>query len=341
MRNNIAEIQKAFGEQAAGFNGAGYHLSKAEYTDYMVKRTNTRKTDKLLEVAAGTCICGRAFAPQVAQVTCLDATPAMLEVGKEESEKAGIDNITFVKGVAEELPFLDNSFDIVISRLAFHHFVNPNEIFAEMKRVLKPGGKLVLMDMTVEKEELREEVDRIEQMRDFSHVRDLSREEMLQLYKENGMTVSIQEQIDIPVVLERWMDLTHTPQEKRAEITALMEDDLAGKAVTGFAPYRKDGKIYFNHHWVFNLGKKNLKCFNETEIDNPKFPKLSRRAKFLKESEGGMMVMCDVMEEYMAEERKKFSILIGSMIKNNDSDKIEQLQNPEFLQEMLHKYGLE
>lgn len=58
-----------------------------------------------------------------------------------------------------------------------------------------------------------------------------------------------------------------------------------------------------------------MKCFSETEIDNPKFPKLSRRAKFLKESEGGMMVMCDVMEEYMAEERKKFLTLIGSMIK--------------------------
>ena len=84
-----------------------------------------------------------------------------------------------------------------------------------------------------------------------------------------------------------------------------------------------------------------MKCFSETEIDNPKFPKLSRRAKFLKESEGGMMVMCDVMEEYMAEERKKFLTLIGSMIKNNDSDKIEQLHDPEFLQDMRHKYGLE
>ena len=57
------------------------------------------------------------------------------------------------------------------------------------------------------------------------------------------------------------------------------------------------------------------------------------------------MVMCGVMEEYMAEERgkerTKFSTLINYMIKNNDSDKIEQLQDPEFLQEMLHKYGLE
>ena len=94
-----------------------------------------------------------------------------------------------------------------------------------------------------------------------------------------------------------------------------------------------------------------MKCFNETEIDNPKFPKLSRRAKFLKESEGGMMIMCDVMEEYMEQarqeerekaqkEKQQLLDLITRMSQNGDCDKIEQLQNPEFLQEMLNKYGL-
>ncbi len=97
--------------------------------------------------------------------------------------------------------------------------------------------------------------------------------------------------------------------------------------------------------------RKLMKCFNETEIDNPKFPKLSRRAKFLKESEGGMMIMCDVMEEYMEQarqeerekaqkEKQQLLDLITRMSQNGDSDKIEQLQNPEFLQEMLNKYGL-
>lgn len=97
--------------------------------------------------------------------------------------------------------------------------------------------------------------------------------------------------------------------------------------------------------------RKLMKCFNETEIDNPKFPKLSRRAKFLKESEGGMMIMCDVMEEYMEQarqeerekaqkEKQQLLDLITRMSQNGDSDKIEQLQNPEFLREMLNKYGL-
>ena len=99
-----------------------------------------------------------------------------------------------------------------------------------------------------------------------------------------------------------------------------------------------------------------MKCFNETEIDNPKFPRLTQRAKFLKESEGGMMVMCDVMEEYMEQARqeerekarkekqegeKRLLMLVARMSQNGDSDKIEQLQNPEFLQEMFRKYHLE
>lgn len=63
------------------------------------------------------------------------------------------------------------------------------------------------------------------------------------------------------------------------------------------------------------------------------------------------MIMCDVMEEYMEQarqeerekaqkEKQQLLDLITRMSQNGDSDKIEQLQNPEFLQEMLNKYGL-
>lgn len=255
-RNNIKEIQKAFGEQAQGFDAGNYHLSKAEYQEYMIKRTEPESTDNLLEVAAGTCICGRAFAPYVKQVTCLDATSAMLEVGKKEAEHTGISNITFVKGIAEELPFLDNSFDIVISRLAFHHFVNPEEIFKEMKRVLKPGGKLVLMDMAPQKEELRTQIDELEQMRDFSHVKELTTKEMRSLYEENNMELVTQELINVPVSVEGWMELTHTPEETKEVLREKIKSDIEGKSDTGFLPYLKEKELYFDHHWIFNMGIK-------------------------------------------------------------------------------------
>ena len=76
----------------------------------------------MLEVAAGICACGRALAPLSGNVVCLDMTSAMLSAGKAEAEKANLSKYDACTGDAMELPFLDNSFDIVLSRLAFHHF---------------------------------------------------------------------------------------------------------------------------------------------------------------------------------------------------------------------------
>lgn len=260
QNEQLSAIHKSFEAQANRFDSDKYHLSKQEYQDYMITKTCPSKTDNILEVAAGTCICGRAFAPHVGHVTCLDTTPAMLEVGKKECEKANIRNITLVTGNAEELPFLDDSFDIVISRLAFHHFVNGTEIFTEMKRVLKPDGKLVLVDMIAGNEDLRDEVDRIETLRDNSHVKNLSISEMQNLYLQSGMTLESQELTEIPVSLEKWMDLTGTPEHIKQGIRKLMIEDINGKTVTGFSPYYKQDEIYFSHHWVFNLGKKASTC---------------------------------------------------------------------------------
>lgn len=216
--SNLESLYKSFGTQAANFESNKYHLSKKEYVDYAIKKSEPKKSDKLLEVAAGTCILGRAFSKYVAQVTCLDVTTAMLEIGKKESEKENINNIIFVKGFAEKLPFLDNSYDIVISRLAFHHFSNPIPIFAEMKRVLKDNGKLILIDMIPRDISLRDEIDRIETIRDNSHVRELSLEEMTKLYNDNNLKLEIQESNEIPVDLESWMELTKTPEDSRKNI---------------------------------------------------------------------------------------------------------------------------
>lgn len=149
--SNQAEIREAFSRQAGNFESNRMNFSNKEYLSYAVSKIAPQKTNTVLEVAAGTCACGRAIAPFVTKVTCLDMTPAMLSVGKEAAEKEHIENLHFVIGDAAELPFTDGSFDIVLSRFAFHHFPNIEQPFAEMVRVLKPGGKLVLIDMEAAK----------------------------------------------------------------------------------------------------------------------------------------------------------------------------------------------
>ena len=97
-------------------------FSKKEYLDYTVKCMGLKEADIVLEAAAGTCACGRSIATFVESVKCLDATEAMLDVARKEAESVGILNIEFIEGLVENIPFENETFDIVLSRLAFHHF---------------------------------------------------------------------------------------------------------------------------------------------------------------------------------------------------------------------------
>ena len=159
-------------------------------------------------------------------------------------------------GDAAELPFPDNRFEIVFSRLAFHHFSDTKQAFAEMVRVLKPGGKLVLIDLEAAEEPWRETEDRIEKLRDPSHVRNLSCADMRELYLAHGLSISQCETVRMPTILQNWLEHTKTPALIQSEIQGLMEDELAGGRKTGFAPYRKGSDIRFDQRWVLVIGTK-------------------------------------------------------------------------------------
>lgn len=254
--SNAVAIQKSFTKQAKNFETKSMNFTSGEYLEHMVSCANPQRSDSVLEVAAGTCICGRSLAPFVKNVTCLDMTTAMLAVGKDEAEKQGFCNIDFVQGDAEKLPFSDNSFDIIISRLAFHHFPNPKRCFSEMERVLRAGGKLIVIDMEAAEEALRNTEDEIETLRDASHMRNLSREEFTEMFRDNHLTLTTIDCTEIPVSLSAWLTLTNTSEEISADILKRMTDEIKGNGLTGFKPYKKNGELYFNQHWIMMIGEK-------------------------------------------------------------------------------------
>lgn len=145
---------------------------------------------------------------------------------------------------------------IVISRLAFHHFPDINRPFHEMARVLRPDGKLVLIDLEAPEDALRAVRDEMETLRDPSHVRNLSKEEMLNLYAEHSFGVDKCEMTKIPVLAENWLTFTETPMPVRQELMKRFEDDVNGKDKTGFYPYRTDKGICFHQKWILILGRK-------------------------------------------------------------------------------------
>lgn len=246
-------VRQSFKKQAEKF--VAYHMSKVEYTDYLIQKIAATGEEHALEVAAGTCICGRALAPYVKDITCLDMTEEMLAQGIRLAEESHIENIYFQSGNAEKLPYEPETFDLVITRLSFHHFDNPEKPFEEMKRVLKKGGKMVVWDMEAAEEPLREIDDKIENMRDPSHTRILSREEFEEMFKKD-FALQCEETTLVPVNLKSWMELTDTSEDVQEEITNLMKAELEGCRKTGFSPYNKDSQIMFDHRWLLLIGVK-------------------------------------------------------------------------------------
>jgi SAM-dependent methyltransferase len=141
----------------------------------------------VLDVACGPGLVALALAGAAGHVTGLDLTPAMLEKAQQLQRQRGLNNLTWRLGRADALPYADDSFDAVVTRFSFHHFTDPRAALAEMVRVCRPGGRVVVCDVCTSTLEQAAEYDRLERLRDPSHVRALLLVDLRALVREAGL----------------------------------------------------------------------------------------------------------------------------------------------------------
>ena len=98
--------------------------------------------------------------------------------------------------------------------------------------------------------------DEIETLRDPSHVKNLSKNELLELFASRGLQVEQCETTEMQQRLKSWLALTKTPEPVQREITERMKSELAGKEKTGFSPYMENGEICFHQKWLLMIGKR-------------------------------------------------------------------------------------
>ncbi|HVE92039.1 MAG TPA: methyltransferase domain-containing protein [Actinomycetota bacterium] len=119
-------------------------------TDQTLRVAKVRPGEKVLDVATGTGITAIAARERGAAVTGADLTPELLEVARQKASDHGFGDIEFREGDAEDLPFDDASFDVVLSTCG--HMFAPDQpaVAAELARVTRPGGRVVFLAWTPE-----------------------------------------------------------------------------------------------------------------------------------------------------------------------------------------------
>ena len=96
------------------------------------------------------------------QVVGIDMTPEMVAKARAAAAEMGARNVTVVEGDAEHLPFADSSFDVVVSNGVIDLVPDKDVVFGEIFRVLAPGGRIQLADVTIQtpvSEEGRRNID--------------------------------------------------------------------------------------------------------------------------------------------------------------------------------------
>jgi SAM-dependent methyltransferase len=195
----------------------------------------------VLDVACGAAHASEPIAPHVRQVVGLDLTPALLRLGAERLRDNGISNVLLQEGNAQSLPFVDATFDVVCCRSSLHHFDDAARAIAEMARVTKPDGRVVLVDLIPPlDDDTRERFDQLHRLLDPSHVRTLTEAELIDMLPggRDSIVYASGNAGRLPI------DIAFSEQSAREEVIAALRAEIAGDgSSSGFEPADEDDRL--------------------------------------------------------------------------------------------------
>jgi ubiquinone/menaquinone biosynthesis C-methylase UbiE len=245
--------QPIFAQRAAFYSTSAVHKDKV-VLDRLVALANVQLTDRVLDVATGTGHTAFDFAPHVREVMAIDVTPEMLSEGGRLKDESRIVNVEFQLADAHDLPFEDESFDVVTCRRAAHHFTDIRRALREMRRVLRPGGRLIIDDRSVPADDFVDAtLNRLDWLHDHSHVRQYRPSEWQKMVHEAGFTIEAIE----PYTKHR--PLSAFTNGVEAESMVEIERIIAGLNEVQQAALNvveKDGEVYLDHWYVMIVGVK-------------------------------------------------------------------------------------
>jgi ubiquinone/menaquinone biosynthesis C-methylase UbiE len=247
--------RREFAHQAATFAVSSATTDQAQVAR-LVDAIGEAVNGRVLDVACGPGIVTSALAERALEVVALDLTPQMLDKASERCNKAGLTNVVFKEGSAIALPFADDSFDAVVTRLSIHHFLEPKVALTEMLRVLRRGGSLAVADIVSSEDVSKSELQNaIEVLRDPSHVRMLPPSELIALVRSFAVTIERQDSWDKTREFEEWLGIVDSP-ERAAPLRIIVRALATAGEDAGMGLQFQGGSIQFIHRWQLVVARK-------------------------------------------------------------------------------------
>jgi SAM-dependent methyltransferase len=229
-RTHEALVGQQFGSRAAAYLASAPHAQGADLP-MLAALVGGRAEAHVLDLGCGAGHVSFHVAPHVKNVVAYDLSPDMLSVVARAAADRGLANIVTRQGVAEQLPFEDASFDIVLSRYSAHHWQDFEAGLKEAARVLKPGGLAVFVDgISPGVPLLDTHLQAIELLRDPSHVRNYSRAEWESAMVRARLTSGTVTVHHVRLDFRTWIERMRTPKVQVEAIRALHAAMSAGVA---------------------------------------------------------------------------------------------------------------
>ncbi|WP_370543435.1 class I SAM-dependent methyltransferase [Herbaspirillum sp. Sphag1AN] len=231
MRSHNQLISEQFGSTAAAYLTSAVHSQGADLQElaaYVAASATDNaggvKAVRVLDLGCGGGHASFAMAAHAAEVVAYDLSASMLEVVHQAARERGLGNVVIQQGSVDQLPFADASFDLVCTRYSAHHWRGLPQALLEVVRVLKPGGRFILIDTAAPEDVLADSyVQAIELLRDTSHVRNVSPSSWKKLLSQAGLVIASEKTWKLPLEFSSWIARMRTPPHHVRAIESLWQ----------------------------------------------------------------------------------------------------------------------
>lgn len=215
------QVADAFGATAAAYLTSQVHASGADLQT-LAREVASTSDAHVLDLGCGAGHASFALAEHARSVVAYDLAEPMLATVAAAARERGLANIRTEQGAAERLPFADASFDWVVSRFSAHHWHDVQPALNEVRRVLKPGGRVLFIDVAGADHPLLDtHLQAVELLRDGSHVRNYRADEWVAFFARAGFEANVRERWRLPIEFGSWIARMRTPEERAAAIRSL------------------------------------------------------------------------------------------------------------------------